>query len=138
MSRIVEPCLRDFRPELVLVACGFDASAYDPMARMVLTAAGFRGLTQKLLQLSDNLCEGRLAMVSEGGYSPVYSPLRSGRDRGDDRGRASDSRSFEPFVGGAVAGALTDAQAASVDNALHAWATAPRDGPGLPAVPSRV
>ena len=127
MSWSVEPCLRDFRPELVLVACGFDASAYDPMARMVLTAAGFRGLTQKLLQLSDNLCEGRLAMVSEGGYSPVYSPFCGLAVIEAMTGVEPPTVDpFEPFVGGAVAGALTDAQAASVDNALHAWATAPR------------
>jgi acetoin utilization deacetylase AcuC-like enzyme len=134
MQHVVEPCLRDFRPQLVLVACGFDASAYDPMARMVLTAAGFRSVTQHLLTLCDELCEGRLVMVSEGGYSPVYAPFcglavieaMAGVD-------PPTVDPFEPFVGGAVADELTPAQAEAVDHAHAAWA---RSSPEVPPVRS--
>lgn len=122
MERVVAPCLRAFGPQLVLVACGLDAGAYDPMARMALTAAGFRGVTQQLLALCDELCDGRLAMVSEGGYSPVYAPFcglavieaMAGID-------PPTVDPFEPFVGGSVAADLTEAQARAADEAFRAW-----------------
>ena len=39
-ERVVVPALRAFRPELIIVASGFDASAYDPLGRMDLERRG--------------------------------------------------------------------------------------------------
>lgn len=75
MERIVLPALRQFRPELIVVACGFDASAIDPMARMLATADTFAQMTRQLRGAADALCEGRLVLVHEGGYSEVYVPF---------------------------------------------------------------
>jgi acetoin utilization deacetylase AcuC-like enzyme len=75
-QRVIAPVARAFRPELLLVSCGFDAHQDDPLAQMQLTGAGFRGMAALVRALADDLCEGRLALVLEGGYAA--SGLREG------------------------------------------------------------
>ena len=73
-ERVVAPALRAFRPELILVASGLDASAMDPLASMMMTSDGYRKLTQIMLACAAELCDGRLVICHEGGYSPAYVP----------------------------------------------------------------
>lgn len=75
MERIVLPALRRFRPDAIVVACGFDAAAVDPLGRMLCTAATFRTMTRMLKLLAEDICGGRLVLVHEGGYSEVYVPF---------------------------------------------------------------
>ena len=74
MRQVVVPALRRFKPELIVVACGFDASAADPLGRMMVTSDGFRQMTAMVMELADELCAGRLMMTHEGGYSANYVP----------------------------------------------------------------
>ena len=74
-ERIVLPALARHEPEIVIVACGFDASALDPLGRMLVSAAGFARLTAMVQEAAEDLCEGRLVMVHEGGYSEAYVPF---------------------------------------------------------------
>jgi len=48
MDRIVLPALARFRPEAIVVACGYDAAALDPLGRMLATAETFRLMTRKV------------------------------------------------------------------------------------------
>jgi acetoin utilization deacetylase AcuC-like enzyme len=73
-ERVVAPALRAYRPELLIVASGFDASAYDPLGRMNLAADDFRALTATLMEVAAEVCDGRLLMSHEGGYSSFYVP----------------------------------------------------------------
>jgi acetoin utilization deacetylase AcuC-like enzyme len=73
-ERVVAPALRSFRPELIFVASGLDASAMDPLASMMMTSDGYRKLTQVMLQVAGEVCGGRLVVCHEGGYSPAYVP----------------------------------------------------------------
>lgn len=75
MERIVVPALERFEPELIIVACGYDANAVDPLARMLLHSESFRLLTRALRLAADRLCQGRLVLVHEGGYSEAYVPF---------------------------------------------------------------
>lgn len=75
MERVVLPALDRFKPEAIIVACGFDAAAVDPLGRMLCTAETFRTLTRMAMQAADRLCGGRLVLVHEGGYSEVYVPF---------------------------------------------------------------
>ena len=75
MDRIVLPALQRFEPEAIIIACGFDAAAIDPLSRMLATAETFRVLTQRAQQAADDLCQGRLMMAHGGGYSEVYVPF---------------------------------------------------------------
>ena len=75
MERIVVPALTRFRPEAIVVACGFDAAAVDPLGRMLATAETFRRMSRQLMDAADALCDGRLILVHEGGYSETYVPF---------------------------------------------------------------
>ncbi len=75
MDEVVVPAIRDFDPDLVLVASGFDASAMDPLARQMVTSEGYRSLTARLMEVAAETCDGRIAMSHEGGYNPVYVPF---------------------------------------------------------------
>jgi acetoin utilization deacetylase AcuC-like enzyme len=75
LRRVVAPALRAFHPEIILVASGFDSSILDPFGRMMVTATGYRAMTLLLMELADELCDGRLVMIHEGGYSPLYVPF---------------------------------------------------------------
>ncbi|SHF62051.1 Acetoin utilization deacetylase AcuC [Modicisalibacter ilicicola DSM 19980] len=74
-TRLVLPALAAFRPELIVVACGYDACGKDPLGKMLLNSAMFAEMTAQLKALAERLCDGRLAMIHEGGYSEGYVPL---------------------------------------------------------------
>ena len=65
---IVEPIVRAFDPELVLVSAGFDAHRDDPLGGMALSAAGFAELMDVCLTTASGAARGRLVAVLEGGY----------------------------------------------------------------------
>lgn len=69
-DEVVVPAAVAFHPDLILVSAGFDAHAADPRGGMNLTAAGFGRLSDRAVALADELCEGRLVAVLEGGYDP--------------------------------------------------------------------
>jgi acetoin utilization deacetylase AcuC-like enzyme len=68
-DRVVEPVLRRFSPDLILVSAGFDAHADDPLGGMHLSAAQFARLTARLCRIADACAGGRIALVTEGGYN---------------------------------------------------------------------
>ena len=63
---ILLPAARRFRPGLILVSAGFDGTEEHLACRY--STAVYAHLTQRLHQLAAELCDGRLAMVLEGGY----------------------------------------------------------------------
>jgi len=65
----VEPAVRRFDPELLLVSGGFDAHEEDPIAEMLVTEAGFRELARRSATLAP-----RIAAVLEGGYNVETLP----------------------------------------------------------------
>jgi acetoin utilization deacetylase AcuC-like enzyme len=67
--RIVTPAAIAFRPDLILVSCGFDAHRDDPLASMEVSQAGYRAMAMQLRALAESLCQGRIVYVLEGGYS---------------------------------------------------------------------
>lgn len=75
IERVVSPALKAFKPELILVPSGFDANAMDPLGRMLNTSDTYRSMTLLLKELAAEICQGRLLMVHEGGYSTAYVPF---------------------------------------------------------------
>ena len=73
-DQIVTPAIRQFAPDLIMVSAGQDASVMDPLGRMSLTTAAYRSMTRRLRDLADDICEGRLVIALEGGYSEIYAP----------------------------------------------------------------
>ncbi|NIB40751.1 class II histone deacetylase [Pseudomaricurvus alkylphenolicus] len=74
-SSIVAPALQTYQPEMIIVASGFDASKFDPLGRMLLSSEAYRYMTQQLMQLAAAVCDSRLLVVHEGGYSAEYVPF---------------------------------------------------------------
>jgi acetoin utilization deacetylase AcuC-like enzyme len=68
-SELVEPTVRDFGPDLVLVSAGFDAHELDPLAHMAVTERGFEELARRSKKLGP-----RVAAVLEGGYNLATLP----------------------------------------------------------------
>jgi len=116
VDRLALPALRAFAPDIIIVACGFDAAAMDPLGRMLCHAETYRELTKRVMALADEVCGGRLAMVHEGGYSEVYvpfcghavveemsgSPLRAADPFGDIWTYRQPDARFDAYVGGLI------------------------------------
>jgi acetoin utilization deacetylase AcuC-like enzyme len=68
-DEILAPLARRHRPQAVLVSAGYDAHADDPLSATRVTTAGFAAMTRRVVELADELCQGRVAFVLEGGYN---------------------------------------------------------------------
>jgi len=75
LETVVVPALEAFGPDLVIVASGLDASAMDPLGRMMVTASGYGALTRLVLDAAGRLCDGRVVVEHEGGYAPELVPF---------------------------------------------------------------
>lgn len=67
-EEVLAPLARRFQPQLILVSAGYDAHWNDPLASMQLSIDGYATLVSRLLALADELCQGRIVCVLEGGY----------------------------------------------------------------------
>jgi acetoin utilization deacetylase AcuC-like enzyme len=67
--QVLSPAADRFNPQLILVSAGFDAHWNDPLGGMNISTAGFARLTEILIDLAKMLCDGRIILVQEGGYS---------------------------------------------------------------------
>jgi acetoin utilization deacetylase AcuC-like enzyme len=70
-QHLVEPIVRVFDPQLVLVSAGYDAHHKDPVGYMKMTSKGFSQLTSRLVKLAEQTsARGRIVASLEGGYNP--------------------------------------------------------------------
>lgn len=63
-DELVEPAVRAFAPDVLIVSAGFDAHVADPLGGMRVTEDGFRELGRRCARLAP-----RVAAVLEGGYN---------------------------------------------------------------------
>ncbi|HEY8201482.1 MAG TPA: histone deacetylase, partial [Actinomycetota bacterium] len=68
MDRIVDPVVRAFGPELLVVSAGYDAHTRDPLSSTEVTTSGFARIAGRLAGLAAEVCEGRMVTTLEGGY----------------------------------------------------------------------
>jgi acetoin utilization deacetylase AcuC-like enzyme len=76
-KRLIAPIALQFDPDLVIVSAGQDASVFDPLGRMSLTLDGYRAMTEAMLGVAAECCDGRIVVTQEGGYAPLYAPYCS-------------------------------------------------------------
>ncbi|UYN89556.1 MAG: histone deacetylase [Anaerolineales bacterium] len=63
------PALLDsFKPEMLLVSFGFDSHWKDPLANLQVSAAGYGRAVASLRNWAQENCEGKIALILEGGY----------------------------------------------------------------------
>jgi acetoin utilization deacetylase AcuC-like enzyme len=62
------PAARRFKPDFILVSAGFDGMRKDLLGQFDITPAGYTAITRVIVRLADELCQGRVVSVLEGGY----------------------------------------------------------------------
>jgi acetoin utilization deacetylase AcuC-like enzyme len=62
------PALQRFQPELILVSAGFDGHHRDPLGPLAYTVTGYASMIGRLRAVADACCDGRIALILEGGY----------------------------------------------------------------------
>lgn len=67
-KEIIWQAARRFQPQFILVSAGFDAHFVDPLASMTLSLTGYAAITRELKAMAEELCEGKIVFVMEGGY----------------------------------------------------------------------
>ena len=79
IGSIIEPVVRRFLPDFIVVSLGFDAFWSDPLASLRLSIGGaYTALIRSAISLADELCAGRIVVALEGGY--VLEALAHGTD----------------------------------------------------------
>ena len=73
-EQLVIPIGLQYRPQLIIISAGQDVSWLDPLAQQMMTMSGFRDISQAMLDLAEEVCDGRLLLLQEGGYSLAYVP----------------------------------------------------------------
>jgi acetoin utilization deacetylase AcuC-like enzyme len=73
-ERIVIPAALQYKPDLVVISAGQDASVLDPLARMSLTTSSYRAMCRQLMAVAEECSGGRVVVAQEGGYSLKYAP----------------------------------------------------------------
>ncbi|MGB2697188.1 MAG: histone deacetylase [Candidatus Zixiibacteriota bacterium] len=68
-ENILYPAAKQFSPDFVLISAGFDGHKDDPLSNLNLTAEGYKNLTQIIMDLSKECCQGKVVSVLEGGYN---------------------------------------------------------------------
>jgi acetoin utilization deacetylase AcuC-like enzyme len=68
IDEIFTPAIRSYNPELILISAGFDAHEDDPLGDMRVTDHGFAQMADRICALSEEVCDGRVVAVLEGGY----------------------------------------------------------------------
>jgi len=107
-DQILKPIARQFNPHFVLCSVGFDIYMHDPLGGMSVSPDGFAGLTQVLMDIARESCDGKLVLTLEGGYNldglrdsakAVLKELRGESTIGDrDWSGQEDQRKLAPVL----------------------------------------
>ncbi len=74
---IVPEVLHYFKPDLIVLQAGADMHRFDPLADLALDISAMHKSYQRVTELADELCEGRLVATGGGGYDPYRTVPRA-------------------------------------------------------------
>jgi acetoin utilization deacetylase AcuC-like enzyme len=119
IERVVAPAIRRFAPDLILISAGQDPSGVDPLARMAVSADGFREMAAAMAALADEVCGGRLVACHEGGYSEGYAPICTwAAIEGFSGVRTGHEDPYGPWLGGMPCATDTGPAAAAIERVI--------------------
>ena len=72
---VIEPSIREFKPELIVMQCGADAHYGDPLAMLSWSNNTYTNFARSIAELSEEICNGRLLLLGGGGYKPSNACL---------------------------------------------------------------
>ena len=126
-QRVVVPAVQRFRPQFLIVASGFDGSAMDPLGRNMATSETYRLIARATVALAEELCDGRLLALHEGGYSTAYVPFCGLATLEEFSGIATGvGDPYLPIFGGMGGQSLQPHQKAVIDAAAARVAQVPK------------
>lgn len=67
--QVLIPAANRFKPDLILISCGFDSRVNDPLGCFAITDDGYRALTRIVMNIARQHCNGRIVSILEGGYN---------------------------------------------------------------------
>lgn len=125
-ERVVLPALARFQPEFIVAPSGFDGGHFDPLGRMMAYSETFRSMAAMLKSAAAELCDGRVVLTHEGGYSAAYVPFIGLAVLEEMSGIRTDVEDPYLFICAASGGQdLQPHQAAVIDQAVDAIANIP-------------
>lgn len=62
------PALHAFQPQLIYVSAGFDAHRDDDMGNLGLVESDYEWVTQQIMAVARQHCQGKVISCLEGGY----------------------------------------------------------------------
>lgn len=74
---IVAPAVRAFAPNVIVAQLGADSHQADPLTDLQTTVEGHYHMTQRIVRLADEVCDGRLAATGGGGYDSFSAVPRA-------------------------------------------------------------
>jgi acetoin utilization protein AcuC len=69
---VIGPAVRAFGPDAIVAQCGADPHIADPLTHLAMTLRGHRTLVEMIIELADEVCDGRIVCTGGGGYG-TYS-----------------------------------------------------------------
>lgn len=75
LRTIVLPALATYKPDIIIVGSGYDASTFDPLDHMQRHSQSFREMMESIVAIAEEICHGKEVVVHEGGYSEHYVPF---------------------------------------------------------------
>jgi len=67
-EKTILPALEEFDPDILIISAGFDAHARDPLAQLRVQTEDYGWVTERLLEVATDCCDGRVVSLLEGGY----------------------------------------------------------------------
>ena len=68
LKEMFVPLAEEFRPDFIAVSAGYDAYFIDPLASLGFTIQTYADATKIVKKTAEKVCNGRLAVLWEGGY----------------------------------------------------------------------
>ncbi|MCS7097041.1 MAG: histone deacetylase [Candidatus Methanomethylicia archaeon] len=73
-NEIIIPIIEEFKPEVILVSAGYDGHWRDKLSDLRFTIETYYFFTRKIVEISREICNGRIVAMLEGGYDLKYTP----------------------------------------------------------------
>jgi acetoin utilization deacetylase AcuC-like enzyme len=70
----LQPYLKKYRPEMIIVATGLDGHWADPIGNLRFSSKAYIKFAHWVHKVADNLCNGKLIFILEGGYNLAVLP----------------------------------------------------------------
>ena len=72
--KFLEPYLKQYQPDLIIVALGLDGHWADPIGNLSYSSKGYSYFAKWVHSMAKKVCNGKLTLIYEGGYNLAVLP----------------------------------------------------------------